>query len=33
MLINFAVTIGVSLVTPAPPQHVRDLVDAIRGRQ
>ena len=33
MLINFAVTIGVSLLTPAPPQHVRDLVDAIRGRR
>lgn len=30
MLINFAVTIGVSLVTPAPPTHVRELVDAIR---
>ena len=30
MLINFAVTIGVSLVTPAPPEHVRELVDAIR---
>ena len=30
MLINFAVTIAVSLVTPAPPAEVRELVAAIR---
>ena len=30
MLLNFAVTIGVSLVTPPPPGHVAELVDAIR---
>jgi cation/acetate symporter len=30
MLINFAVTVAVSLVTPPPPKHVLELVDAIR---
>ncbi len=30
MLLNFAVTVGVSLVTAAPPQDVQDLVDGVR---
>ena len=30
MLINFAVTIVVSRLTAAPPQHVQDMVDSIR---
>lgn len=30
MLINFAVTSVVSVVTPAPPQEVRDMVESIR---
>ena len=30
MLINFAVTVGVSLVTPAPPEHVQEMVEEIR---
>ncbi len=30
MLINFAVTIGVSLVTPPPPQEIQDLVESVR---
>jgi cation/acetate symporter len=30
MLLNFAVAIAVSLVTPAPPQHVQDLVASLR---
>ncbi len=33
MLLNFAVTIGVSLFTPAPPQSVQDLVDEVRYPQ
>jgi cation/acetate symporter len=30
MLINFAVSITVSLLTPRPPKHIEDLVDSIR---
>lgn len=30
MLINFAVAITVSLLTPRPPKHIEDLVDSIR---
>jgi cation/acetate symporter len=30
MLLNFAVTAGVSRVTPAPPRHVQILVDGVR---
>ncbi|PEN12874.1 cation acetate symporter [Longibacter salinarum] len=30
MLINFALTIGISLNTPAPPQKVQDLVEQVR---
>ena len=30
MLINFAVALGVSRLTPAPPQEVQDLVENIR---
>jgi cation/acetate symporter len=30
MLLNFAVMLVVSLVTPAPPKHVQDMVDDIR---
>jgi cation/acetate symporter len=30
MLINFAVTIGVSLMTAPPPMEIRQLVDSIR---
>ncbi|WP_022662353.1 sodium:solute symporter family protein [Paucidesulfovibrio longus] len=30
MLINFAVTVGVSLVTPAPPQEIQDMVESVR---
>ncbi len=30
MLLNLAVTVGVSLLTPPPPQHVQELVDDIR---
>jgi len=30
MLLNFAVTVGVSLVTAAPPQDVQDMVDGVR---
>ena len=30
MLINFAVAIGISLVTPAPPLHIQELVEEIR---
>ena len=30
MLINFALTIGISRVTAAPPAHVQELVDSIR---
>ena len=30
MLLNFAVTIGISLVTPPPPEDVRNLVEQIR---
>ena len=30
MLLNFAVTIVISRMTPPPPQHVQDLVDEIR---
>jgi len=30
MLINFALTIGISLNTEAPPQEVQDLVEQVR---
>ena len=30
MVINFAVTLVVSMVTPAPPQEVQDMVESIR---
>jgi cation/acetate symporter len=30
MLLNFAVTMGVSRVTPPPPAHIQVLVDLIR---
>jgi len=30
MVLNFVVSIGVSLVTPRPPKHIEDLVDGIR---
>jgi cation/acetate symporter len=30
MILNFVVTIAVSLASPPPPDHVRELVDAIR---
>jgi cation/acetate symporter len=30
MVINFAVTIGVSLVTPAPPEAVQNMVESVR---
>tara|TARA_R110000782_G_scaffold24264_3_gene62750 strand:- start:2082 stop:3989 length:1908 start_codon:yes stop_codon:yes gene_type:complete len=30
MLINFAVAIGVSLITPPPPQNIQDLIEHIR---
>src|SRR5690606_14294122 len=30
MLINFVVTVGVSLVTPAPPHAVQEMVEGIR---
>ncbi len=30
MLLNFAIAIGVSRITPPPPQHVQDMVDDIR---
>ena len=30
MLLNFAVTIGVSKVTPAPPQEIQDMVETVR---
>jgi len=30
MILNFAVTIGVSLMTPPPPPHIRELVTALR---
>ena len=30
MLLNFAATIGISLVTAAPPQEVQDMVEEIR---
>jgi cation/acetate symporter len=31
MLINFAVTLAISRITPPPPQEVLDLVDKVRG--
>jgi len=30
MMVNFVVTIAVSLITPRPPQEIRDLVDRVR---
>jgi cation/acetate symporter len=30
MLLNFAVTLAISAVTPPPPQHVQELVERIR---
>ena len=30
MMVNFVVTILVSLITPRPPQEIRDLVDRVR---
>ncbi|MGE4292194.1 MAG: sodium:solute symporter family protein [Desulfovibrio sp.] len=30
MVLNFAVTVGVSLVTPAPPQEIQDMVESVR---
>ena len=30
MVINFAVTLVASMVTPAPPQEVQDMVESIR---
>jgi cation/acetate symporter len=30
MVVNFVVTIAVSLITPPPPQEIRDLVDRVR---
>ncbi|MEM0962161.1 MAG: sodium:solute symporter family protein [Bacteroidota bacterium] len=31
MLINFGLTVAVSLATPPPPEHVRQLVDSVRS--
>jgi Na+(H+)/acetate symporter ActP len=30
MLLNFAVSYGVSMFTPEPPEEVQDMVDSIR---
>ena len=30
MLLNFVATLGVSAITPAPPEHIRELVESVR---
>ena len=30
MIINFIATVGVTLMTPAPPEHLQDLVEHVR---